>query len=43
MYHVNRQKKNETEIRGMIAVKGFTDKDAKYLTFKHFKNCKFYR
>jgi hypothetical protein len=27
----------------MIAVKGFTDKDAKYLTFKHFKNCEFYR
>ena len=23
----------EVEIRGMIAVKGFTDKDAKYLTF----------
>jgi len=27
----------------MIAVKGFTDKDAKYLTFDHFKNCEFYR
>jgi len=33
----------EVETRGMIAVKGFTDKDAKYLTFEHFKNCEFYR
>jgi hypothetical protein len=31
------------EIRGMITVKGFTDKDAKYTTFRSFKNCEFYR
>lgn len=31
------------EIRGMITVKGFTDKDAKYTTFHSFKNCEFYR
>jgi hypothetical protein len=27
----------------MITVKGFTDKDAKYTTFRSFKNCEFYR
>jgi hypothetical protein len=27
----------------MVAVKGFTDKDAKYLTFNHLKRCQFYR
>ena len=34
---------NKDEIRGMITVKGFTDKDAKYTTFLSFKNCEFYR
>jgi len=33
----------EKEIRGMITVKGFTDKDAKYTTFEPFKDCNFYR
>jgi hypothetical protein len=33
----------EKEIRGMITVKGFTDKDAKYTTFEQFKDCNFYR
>lgn len=28
---------------GMITVKGFTDKDAKYTTFVQFKDCHFYR
>lgn len=35
--------KEEEEPRGMIAVKGFTDKDAKYITFTTFKDCEFYR
>lgn len=30
-------------MRGMITVKGFTDKDAKYTTFFQFKDCHFYR
>ena len=33
----------EGDIRGMITVKGFTDKDAKYTTFHQFKDCHFYR
>lgn len=34
---------DKEEIRGMITVKGFTDKDAKYTTFQSFTNCNFYR
>lgn len=34
---------DKEEIRGMITVKGFTDKDAKYTTFLSFRNCEFYR
>ena len=29
--------------RGIIIAKGFTDPDAKYVTFETFRMCKFYR
>jgi hypothetical protein len=38
------EEEREGEVMGgMITVKGFTDKDAKYTTFSQFKDCEFYR
>jgi hypothetical protein len=41
--HGHRCLADSNDQRGMIIAKGFTDPDAKYVTFDTFRNCKFYR
>lgn len=41
--HGHRLADSQDGRRGMIVAKGFTDPDAKYMTFETFRLCKFYR
>ena len=41
--HGHRLADSRSNRRGMIVAKGFTDPDAKYMTFKTFQFCEFYR
>ena len=41
--HGHRLAEDTESKRGMIVAKGFTDPDARYMTFDTFRNCQFYR